>query len=184
MSGTITNAGGTPAPEPQQAGGTPGQQQQAPDFDTWLAGQGEETKQLLDGHVSGLKTALVSERDARKALEAQVREAAKKLEQGSEARTQLDQLATQLAGSTAQATFYDAAHGAGVANLKLAFLAARDAGLVDDKGSCDFAKLQTQFPELFARKQAPPPANAGNGTQQTPPAGGMNSFIRRAAGRG
>lgn len=180
---SAVSTGGTPEQQ-QPGGGTPNQpQSQSPDFTTWLASQGEDTKQLLDNHVAGLKTALSSERDARKALEAQVRDAAKKLEEGSEARKQLDQLATQLAGSTAQATFYDAAHSAGVANLKLAYLAAREAGLVDEKGACDFTKLQAQFPELFARKPAPPPANAGNGTQREAPSGGMNSFIRRAAGR-
>ena len=58
-----------PEPEPKQEppadGGTP----KSVDFSEWLKTQSDEVKQAFEGHVEGLKGALATERDARKALE-------------------------------------------------------------------------------------------------------------------
>lgn len=154
-------------------------------FEAWLEAQPDEVKTkvkpLIEAHTNGLKNALDSERTARGTAEKQLRDLAKKAEKGSELETALNKQADEMAGLQKQSSFFDKAHVAGVKNLKLAYLAANQAGLVTDKGECDFAKLKTEYPELF---QAVANANAGNGT------GGngtqsfsMNDEIRRRAGR-
>jgi hypothetical protein len=177
----------------KKRGEMPEQEQQAPPhteqqttpietFEDWLAAQDEKVKTLYATHTSGLQSALKSERDARSQLEKQMRDLAKKADKGSELEAALTKQADQLSALEKQAAFQDKAHAAGVRNLKLAFLAAAQAGLVNDRGDCDFAKLKTEYPELFL--SAPAPANAGNGTGTKPTTGvTMNDFILRAAGR-
>lgn len=150
-------------------------------FEDWLAGQDETVKGLYTVHTSGLKSALESERAASKAAQAQLRELAKKAEKGSELEAALTKQADQLSALEKQAAFQDKAHAAGVRNLKLAFMAASQAGLVGDKGDCDFSKLKTEYPELFLAP--PPPANGGNGTGPQQPTFSMDNLIRKAAGR-
>lgn len=150
-------------------------------FDEWLAGQPEAVKALLDEHMRGLKSALESERQRAREFQKELRAAARQMEAGSEARKQIEEMAGRLAEIDRRAQFYDAAHLAGVTNLKLAYLAAREAGLIDDEKGCDFEKLRRAYPELFRRSA--PAASAGAGTERVAPAADMNAFIRRAAGR-
>ena len=149
-------------------------------FESWIEAQPEDIKTLVTTHTSGLKSALDSERENRKTLEKQLRDLAKKAEAGSEYQKTLTEQADKLQTLERQGSFYDKAHSAGVRNLKLAYLAAEQAELVSDKGDCDFAKLKTQYPELFL---VAPPANAGAGTNTQPPTFNMDALIRRAAGR-
>lgn len=154
-------------------------------FDTWMAAQDANVRGLLDGHTKGLKNALDSERESRKGLEKQLKDLAGKAEKGSELEKQLNDLLTQQQTAQTRAEFYEAAHAAGVSNLKLAFLVASQEGLIDQKGRVNFDEMKKSFPELFGASQKPAPANAGTGTN-APTAGAqnMNQFIRRAAGRG
>lgn len=179
-------AGGTQAPDGGtngQGNQSDGQQPPAPQsFDEWLKAQDESVRRLADDHVKGLKSALETERTQRKDFERQLRDAAGKLEKDSAERKGLEGLAEKLQGLERQTAFFDAAHGAGVSNLRLAWLAAENAGLVDDRGRADFGRLKDGFPELF-RTVAVPPGNAGAGTQKPPSQQTMNSLIRRAAGR-
>lgn len=163
-----TPGGGSGAPG---AGGEtpPANQGSAPQtFEAWLGSQDAAIKGLIDNHVNGLRGALETERTQRKDFERQVKDLAGKLEKGSEGRQQAEALAGQIATLERQAAFYDAAHAAGVANLRLAWLAAQEAKLIDDKGHIDMLRLKEQFPELFratgAGPQAPPsnPANPAN----------------------
>ena len=168
----------------QPDGGTPEAEAKQPvSFEEWYKGLAPEQQEVLDGHIDGLKSALKGERDGRKSLEKQLRDLARSAEEGSTLRTQLDKLAADQASATAQTAFYEAAHQANVRNLRLAWLAANDAGLVDKTGDVDFEKLKQVAPELFAAKTLPT-ANAGNGAGQ---AGArqpsMNDFLRAARGR-
>ena len=165
-------------------GETPAADAKPVSFEDWYKGLAPEQQEAVDTHIDGLKSALKSEREERKTVERQLREIAKRAEEGSDLRQQLDTLATEQATANAKATFYEQAHGAGVKNLRLAWLAAADAGLVDAKsGECDFGRLKQAAPELFAPKLAAG-NNAGNGAGQTgvkEPS--MNDWLRAAAGR-
>ncbi len=152
-------------------------------FDLWLAGQPPEVKNLIEERTNGLKSALDSERLQRKDFEKKLRDAAKKLEEGSESRKALEDMAGKLSNLEKQASFFDAAHSAGATNLRLAFLAAQESGLLDgDVGKIDFERFKADFPELFSSPKTPP-GHAGTGTQHTPAARSMNDFIRTSAGR-
>jgi hypothetical protein len=171
-------------PDPNEQNQQQNQQGANETFDSWLAAQPDEVKtkvtSLHEAHTTGLKSALASERDARSAAEKQLRDLAKKAEKGSELEAALTKQADDLSALQKQAAFQDKAHAAGVKNLKLAFLAANQAGLVSDKGDCDFGKLKTEYPELFTPVA---PGNAGNGTASGKQVFSMNDEIRRKAGR-
>jgi len=159
-------------------------------LDQWLEAQSDDVRSLVGNSVSGLKNALEAERKSRKDIEKQLREAAKKLDDGSDHRKALEETAARLQSTEQQAAFYDQAHAAGVTNLRLAYLAAQEAGLIERDGRsggirCDFAAMQKQFPELFGRKAGLPPGHAGNGAGagERTPGDDMNALIRRAAGR-
>jgi hypothetical protein len=177
-------AGEIPAPEESQTGRMQNSQgaQSTPAaqaFAEWVSTQGEDVRKMADGYAKELKVALEFERKQRQTFEQQLRDATGKLEKGSAERQNLEQLSSTL---SRQAEFYNAVHAAGVTNLRLAWLAAENAGLVDEGGRVDFGKLKDGFPELF-RAAAPPPGNAGSGTQQPPSRQTMNDLIRRSAGR-
>ena len=160
-------------------------QQENVTFDSWIEGQDEQVRGLIDGHVGGLRSALQSERDQRKDFEKQLKSTVAQVDAGTEARKQLDTLTGQLESQAQQAEFYEAAHMAGVANLKLAWLAVQqDESLVDRHGKADMGRLKESYPELFTSPKTPA-GNAGTGTQKDPTgAGGMNEFIRKSSGRG
>jgi hypothetical protein len=179
--------------EEQQAGGQESQDGGTPDgegaqpvtFEAVYKALPDTQRGAIDGHITGLKSALADERNGRKALEKQLRDLSRQAEDGSALKAQLDKLAEEQASTTAKATFFEAAHEAQVKNLRLAWLAATDYGLVDTKtGAADFAKLKAMAPELFTQKPQPQ-GNAGNGAKQTGVADGksMNDFIRAASGR-
>lgn len=163
--------------------GDRGAQNETETFEGWLEAQPDEVKTLYEGHTQGLRTALNTERDSRKALEKELRDLAKKAEKGSESESKLTGMADRLAETERQNTFYDAAHAAGVRNLKLAWMAANDAKLVRDDGVADFAALKERFPELFDAGAPKPKGNAGDGSRTTPTGNDFNDLIRRAAGR-
>lgn len=178
-SGAGNNTGGTGN---ENGGGTA--EQQPLSFDSWINEQPDPVKSLLDGHTRGLKSALDSERDARKGLEKQLKELAAKAEKGSDLEKQLTELVNQQNAAEVRASFYEEAHSAGIANLKLAYLVANEEKLIDQRGRVDFATMKTRYPELFVGAQKPAPGNAGSGTS-TPPSGtrSMNDFIRASSGR-
>lgn len=179
-------AGGTPAngsgqqPQTQPPGGTPAS------FDEWLDAQDEPTQKLIDTHVAGLKSSLASERERARKLEKDLKSAAKGLEEANPLKAQLEEAVRNLGEARAQADFNAEAHNKGVSNLKLAFSAAKQEGLIDDKGRVDFDELKKQFPELFAAPRAAPPGKGGAGKDAPPPKlsgnAAMNAAIRSMAG--
>lgn len=154
-------------------------------FEKWLVDQPETVKELFDSHIDGLKSALDSERSGRKELEKQLKNLSKQAGEGSELKTQIDKLTTDMQQSDSRAVFYEGAHEAGVKNLKLAWIAAKEYDVQDRNGNVDFVKLKSFVPELFATQtKVVPPANAGNGAGQVAAAQpDMNMFLRRATGR-
>jgi hypothetical protein len=170
----------------QQAQGDPGQQQ-APvpkTFGEWLGTQNDGVKALYEADTKGLKSALSDEREMRKTLEKDIRDLAAKADKGSELEKQLTVTADSLSEATSRADFYEAAHTAGVTNIKLAFLVTKQDEIYDKKGNPDFDALKKGYPELFGKPAEPPKANAGDGAGQEAPKGkDMNAWIREAAGR-
>ena len=153
-------------------------------FEDFLKAQADDVKKLYTDEVAGLKSALSSERQQRKDNEAALRDAAAKVEKGSEAERLLTEQADTLQGLELRAAFYDEAHTQGVTNLKLAWMAAQEADAFDKRGNVNWESLRTQFPELFAKTMIPS-GDAGKGTKTTPAGDGkdMNTFIRTSAGR-
>ena len=173
------------AGEQEQAAEQTTQPGETPTWETWLEGQDEAVKGLVAEHTKGLKSALESERTQRKEFERQLREAAGKLEKDSEQQRNLTEIADRLSEQERKADFYEAAHAAGVRNLKLAYLVANSDGLFDRKGQVDWAALKGGYPELFEGvRPAPPKGHAGTGTggsaASTPT---MNDAIRAAFGQ-
>ena len=169
-----------------QNGETPPEQdQQGLTFDTVYGALDASRRGVIDDHINGLRTALQDERSGRKSLEKQLRELSKSADEGSTLKADLDRLAQEQATTNARASFFEQAHDVQVKNLRLAWLAAQDFGLVNEKtGEADFDKLKQLAPELFVTKVTPT-ANAGSGAAQTgaTDSRSMNAFIRAAAGR-
>jgi len=153
-------------------------------YEDWIATQPDEVKSRIEGRTRGLESALDSERTQRKDIEKQLRETAKLLEKGSEARKAVEEQADRVKAAEVKAAFYDAAHAAGCVNLRLAHLAAQDAKLIRDDGSFDVAAMKEKFPQLFQAKPPAPKGHAGEGTKDTKPPGSMSisDAIRVAAG--
>jgi hypothetical protein len=191
-----TEPSNTPTPgsgnEPAQ--NQPSGQGETPDapknWDEWHESLSDDLKGLIktrfDDDTKGLKSALESERSAKKELEKQLREVAAKAEKGSEFEKQLTELAGKLESEGKRAEFYEAAHKSGVTNLKLAWRVAQEDELFKRDGSPDIDALKADYPELF-KQDAPPPSqrtNAGAGTNGNAPAKQtMNDIIRQAAGK-
>lgn len=177
QSGTGSNQGGGDANQNQGQGLT---------YDAWVAQQPEDVRGLLEGHTSGLKSALESERTARKDFEKKIKELSGKAEKGSELEKQLAEIARTNELVQSQADFYEQAHAAGVSNLKLGFIVAQQEGFIDAKGRVNFDEMRKRFPELFGATQRAAGnagAGTGNGAGGNSPGQRMNDFIRGAAGR-
>lgn len=144
-------------------------------FDGWLGKQDATIKGLVDSHVGGLKSALESERTDRKEVQRQLN-ALKAIGDPTELQGKVAQLQATLDEQTVRNEFAEDAHTKGVTNIKLAYLAAKDAGLLGKKDCWE--NLQTLAPELFQKKTAPPAA-AGTGSGAQPNAAPtMNDFLR------
>ena len=191
QSGTLgKEKGEMPDQQQTQPDGMSNNQQQPPqtppappDFDSWLESQPAETQAIIENGTKGLKSALQSERQQRSEMERQLREAAGKAAKGSEDEKRLTEMADRLAAEELRAAFYDEAHTRGVTNLRLAYLAATDGGLIDAKGRVNWDGLSKQCPELF-RATGTASGHAGAGTGTAPTGGqSMNDFIRQQAGR-
>lgn len=172
-------------PENGEHGGEDGGTPETPvNFDAWLQQQPETVRALADAHVSGLKSALAGEREQRKTLAKELKDAVAKAEKGSALEQALTEMSGRAEAAERRAVFFEMAAQPGVncTNAKAAFLLAQAEGLFKRDGSPDWAALQGMAPELFRKAGT---ANAGAGTSAPPPAKtGMNDFIRRAAGRG
>lgn len=154
-------------------------------YDALYDSLGEDQRALVDGHINGLKGALQSERDAKRDMAKQLRDASKQVEEGSAAQKQLQELATQVEQAERKAAFYEDAAGPSVncSNTRLAWIAAQEIGAIDSRGRVNWDALRSDFPELFARTI--PAGNAGTGTGGAQPASArdMNKYIRAASGR-
>jgi len=164
-------------------------QPQEETFDTWLESQPDELKkkvtELYESNVSGLKTALKSERDEKKGLSAQLKELLPKAEKGSELEKQLTEMASKAESAERRAFFAEEAikPEIGCRNIRAAFALATAEDLFDKRGNPNWDEIKSQAPELFGAGTAN--ANAGVSTNKDPKPkqNDMNAFIRRSTGR-
>lgn len=136
--------------------------------------QGEKTTFTLDElnreadrrATAARKSALAEQQaliaDATKSAEAKIQEISAKAEEAER-----------------YGVFCDAAITAGIKNLKAAYIVAREMGALTN-GKLDIPKFKQAAPEFFASTVGAAP---GAGTSRPAQAGGMNAFIRAAAGR-
>lgn len=157
-------------------------------FDTWLEAQPEDVKtkvaELYNKNVSGLKSALQSERDEKKGLSTQLKELLPKAEKGSELEKQLTEMANKAESAERRALFAEEAiqPEIGCRNIKAAYAIAIAEELFDKRGNPEWERIKTAAPELFGTANAN--ANAGAGTNRNQPVKkDMNAFIREATGR-
>lgn len=180
------NAGGDqgdPNPKGKQ---DPGQgEKQAPEltYENFMSQQTKEVQALVTGNVTGLKSALESERENRKGVEAQLRTLAEQLE--GDHKEAIENMANQLDEVTLQNDFYEDAIAEGVNNPKLAFVVAREYKLIDRKGRVNWNQMRVDFSELFGILPKGSKGGAGAGLNQEPEsAQTMNTLMRKAVGRG
>lgn len=182
---TATTA--TPAAEP--AAQVPGEQQQATEpvkFDDWYGKLDDQIKDLVDDHVSGLKSALAAKSEELTHLSANFKALRKSLDNNDpdEAKRQMDQITAERDEFARRAQFAEQAPNEGVSNAKVAWIVAKESELVDKAGNVDFLALREIAPELFKSKTPVPAGNAGNGAGQSGVVKpDMNRFLRAAAGR-
>lgn len=175
--GDLDKQGGTPG----ENGGTPNDDGELT-FESWFSGQDETIQGLITGNVNGLKSALETERQQRKELAKALKDATKELDEGTKARSALEELSSKLDATEQRLAFAESMAGQ-VSNVKLAWLAALEIGAIDRTGRVNVETLKASYPELFVKKQRPA-GNAGDGAGGQAPSGkGMNAFIRTAAGR-
>jgi hypothetical protein len=185
----VSTASATPA-----TGATPETQttpqatpEETPTFETWLPKQDAPVKAMLEQRFQALETSIKTVRQERRDMERQLTEAMKTVEAGSAAAKALESIQAQLAGTQAQAAFYEEALRPEVnlepSMIKLAFLAAQKDNLIDGHGRIHWDELKQAYPGLFKRPQVAP-GNAGVGTASPPvTVEDMNTRIRRMAGR-
>jgi|JFJP01.1.fsa_nt_gi Arc/MetJ-type ribon-helix-helix transcriptional regulator len=175
---TSTTATQAPTTHAQTADATPAS------FEEFLEAQPEAIRGLYASHSEALLNTVRATRSERDQFAAQIKKLSKGLDEGSEAKRQLDEMATQLEKTERRASFLEQAMQPEIQckNARAAFLLAEAENLFDKKGSPDWAAIRREAPELFGLPTAN--ANAGQGTAQ-PPAQrkNMNDFIRKASGR-
>lgn len=141
----------------------------------------------VETHVVKLKSALDEERKQRRAYEKQVKELSGKAADGSDLKSKLDELGSQLSEANRKAAFYEAA--VGVAELPAnryaaAYKIAKLDDLINDDGDVDWDALKSQHDYLFTsaqqqQAQQKKPGSAGSGvTQQPQRQKTMNDLIR------
>ena len=168
----------TPPTTPAPASETPAS------FEEFLEAQPEPVKALYNSHSEALMNTVRATREERDNFAKQIKQLTKGMAEGSEAKTQLEQMGAQLERTERRATFLEDAMRPEIQcrNAKAAWLLAEAGSLFDKKGNPDWAAIKADAPELFGVLAAN--ANAGQGTQTPPaPQKNMNDFIRKASGR-
>lgn len=150
-------------------------------FEQWISSQPDDVQGLFESHVTGLKAALTSERESRKALQRTVKELQASVGKADDLQARLTKLEGDLTDQAAYAMFIETAANANIRNFRLAWLAVKEFDLLSPEGEVDLVKLKSSVPELFARTAI---ISAGAGTGTPPPVTtSMNDLIRNAAGR-
>lgn len=155
-----------------------------PTWETWIADQTDDVQGLYNSHVEGLKNTVKATREERDTMASDLRDAAAKLDKGSEAETKLTEMAGKFDAMERRAVFAEDAirPEIGCTNPKAAYLIAQADELFDRKGNPSWDAIKKAAPELFRKPGTD--TNAGSGTGGDPPETfDMNQAIRAKAGR-
>jgi len=163
-------------------------------YDTFVESLDAPTRSLIDQHITGLKSALQAERATVKKYEAVAKTAQGLAEDKTRLEADLAARTVDVQLAQHRADFYEHAIDQGVRrkSVRLAYLAALDAGHLLDDGTVGWDELRANFSDLFGepgRTGPTPPsrstsAAAGAGARgDTPAAPTLNQIIRNAAGR-
>jgi hypothetical protein len=98
-----------------------------------------------------------------------------------DAETKLAELQSKAEEAERYADFVASVTMAGVKNVKAAYLVAKGGEYFDKKGALELDRFKKENPEFFSSTTAN--ANAGAGAGAANGTGGMNDWIRQAAGR-
>jgi hypothetical protein len=184
--------GGTSAASEGEGGGAQneGGQQGAPatveSFDAWYSSQNDDIKKLanpLKEHFERMQNTVKETRKERDTLSRQFRDAAKKLEAGSDAQKKLEELATNFDEANRRADFYEEAPSHECRNPKAAYAIAVAHELFTKNGAPDWKAIQVEVPEFFGAKTTTTRKTAGAGTGKQPSStASINDWIRQQAG--
>lgn len=156
-------------------------------FDEWAGKLPENDRTALTAHIEestkGLKSALEAERTKNKTSEKQLNELLSKVEKGSEAEKQLQQMQADLKEREMQISFLTSAQSAGCTDLELALAAvkANPTKFLKRDDTPDWEALKTAHPSLFSSgsKQGTTAGAGTNGAGSgTPPNSAMNNWLR------
>ncbi|HEX9329583.1 MAG TPA: hypothetical protein VF915_23850, partial [Reyranella sp.] len=120
-------------------------------FEALMESLSDGHRALIEKHISGLRTALETERGDRKAAQKAIRSVQTELEQLKAGNVQVKELELRAAEAEAAATFFEeaAAYNVKRGSMRLAFLAAQDGHFFGDDGGVQWDALQARFPDLF-----------------------------------
>lgn len=166
--------------------------QGASDFTSWLNAQPDDVKTvvqpLFDAQIQKLTNTVKATREERDTLTQQLRDASKKLDEGSDQRVELEKLATQLEESGRKSSFYEEAIGQKCLNPKATYALATAENLFDSKGRPDWKAIAETAPQLFgeavSRNPRKPKNTSGAGSSGAQGAGSqsISDWIRNQAG--
>lgn len=156
-------------------------------WEDYIASLPEDQRTTVNGLYEAKNTALLNTvkatRTERDTFASELRDAAKKLEKGSEAQTQLLEQASALDEANRRADFYEAAPAQECRNPKVAFALAKASNLFLKTGLPDWKAIKEEAPELFGVVTKPKGKGAaGAGTEAKQEGTSINQFIRAKAG--
>lgn len=153
-------------------------------FDEWYNSLDENGKKLAapgKAHFDSVYSTIKDVRKERDDFARQMRDAAKKLEAGSEQQKQFEKLATDLESANKRADFMEEAPVQECKNAKAAYAIATSQDLFKKDGSPDWKAIKEAAPELFGKSTVIRRGNAGSGNSQQTPGTSMNDWIRGQA---
>ncbi len=156
------------------------------DWDSYVAALPEDQRGVVERLYTEKNQALLNTvKDTRKerdTLARELRDAAKKMEDGSDAQIKLNDTATALDEANKRADFYEEAPAHLCNNPKVAFTLAKANDLFTRTGTPDWKAIEQAAPQLFGVTTKPKgKGQAGAGTTEQP-AETINDFIRKRAG--
>ena len=179
-SGTGANGtANTPPPEtppttPPAEGTTPPAAPESVEWDSFIAGQAEPIRAAYEAHTTGLKSALVKERESAKALAKALKDA--QTGTAEEQNAKLAELTAQLGETQRRLGFVTSPEAAEVIDADIAYTVAAAKGMFDAKGQPKWADLKSAYPAMFKQPKAPPAAPDINGGARGGGNGGVMTF--------